>query len=250
VSALGHPHVLPVYEYGTTEELGYLVMPAVKGGSLRGRLRTGPLPPKATWRVLLQLGDALHRAHEVGVVHGDVKPGNVLFDVYGRVLLSDFGLARTHLGFARGTPGYMAPEQARGEEVDRRADVYALAVLAFEMLTGTRLFVAQGAAELLRATVQGPLPAAKDRYIDVPSGFDAALLRGLARSPNRRYGSTMELLWALAPVLEGRPRRRPTRPPAPRPRLEDAAFVPSVLPGEAGRGPGEDERLEEVEPSA
>jgi len=250
VSALDHPHILPVHEYGTTGEVAYLVTPVVRGGTLGNRLRSGPLPTKVAWRVLLQVGEALHRAHDAGVVHGDVKPGNVLFDVYGRVLVSDFGLARTHFGFARGTPGYMAPEQARGDDADPRADVYALAVLAFEMLTGTRLFADEGAAELLRATVEASLPAARDRCPGVPPGFDAALLRGLARSPNRRYGSTMELLWALAPVLEGPRRRRLPPTPNPRPRREDRAFVPSVLTAEASREAGDEERLEEVEPSA
>ena len=254
VSALSHPHILPVYEYGSAGELSYLVMPLVRGGTLRERLRNGPLPTEAAWRVLRQVGEALHRAHQVGVVHSDVKPGNVLFDVYGRVLLSDFGLARTHFGFARGTPGYMAPEQALGDEVDRRADVYALAVLTFEMLTGTRLFLAETPAELLQATVHAPLPAAQDRCPGVPAGLDAALLRGLARSPERRYGSTMELLWALAPVLEGRSRRRRPRSPLRRPGREEVGFVPSVLVGEADGAPegapGGDGRLEEVEPSA
>jgi serine/threonine-protein kinase len=250
VSTLSHPHILPVYEYGTAGDFTYVAMPVVRGGTLRARLETGRLSAKAAWRVLRLVGEALHAAHEAGVVHGDVKPGNVLFDVYGRVLLADFGLARTHLGFAVGTPGYMAPEQARGEVADRRADVYALAVVAFEMLTGSRPYLADAPAELLRATVGTPVPAARERCPDVPAGLDSALYRGLAKNPAQRYQTMLELLWALAPVLEPRPRRlaRWRRPARPEP--ADGVFVPSVLTGAAGRGPKGRNGLEEAEPGA
>jgi serine/threonine protein kinase len=250
VSTLSHPHILPVYEYGTAGDLTYVAMPVVRGGTLRARLESGRLSAKAAWRVLRLVGEALHAAHETGVVHADVKPGNVLFDVYGRVLLADFGLARTHLGFAVGTPGYMAAEQARGEVADRRADVYALAVVAFEMLTGSRPYRADAPAELLRATVGAPVPAARERCPDVPTGLDSALYRGLAKNPAQRYQTMLELLWALAPVLEPRPRplarwRRPARPES-----EEGVFVPSVLTGAGGRGPKGRNGLEEAEPGA
>jgi len=216
--------------------------------------------------LVMRVAEGLAVAHAKGIVHRDLKPANVMLvggDVTKPKLL-DFGIARepgsgglTETGMVLGTPGYMAPEQARGEQADRRADVYGLAVVAFEMLTGTRLFAAPTAAELLRATVEAPLPAARDRWAGVPAGLDGALFRGLARSPNRRYGSAMELLWALAPVLEGRPQRRPLRParlppmPLQRPTPEEEiVFIPSVLTGAPGEGPGGDERLEEVEPSA
>src|SRR5438128_12437146 len=84
VSTLSHPHILPVYEYGTAGDLTYVAMPVVRGGTLRARLESGRLSAKAAWRVLRLVGETLHAAHEAGVVHGDVKPGNVLFDVYGR----------------------------------------------------------------------------------------------------------------------------------------------------------------------
>lgn len=253
VSALSHPHILPVYEYGTAGELTYIAMPLVRGGSLRGRLQGARLSSKATWRVLRLVGEALNAAHQAGVVHADVKPGNVLFDVYGRVLLADFGLARTHLGFALGTPGYMAPEVATGAPADSRADVYALAVMIFEMLTGSRPYAGGSPAELLRATVEAPIPAARERCPDVPVGLDGALYRALAKNPAHRYRTVVELLWALAPVLDGRPRRLPRLPrwrSAPRAQPEEGVFVPSVLTGSGGQEEKRRPRLEEVEPGA
>src|SRR5439155_23031997 len=189
---------------------------------------------KATWRVLRMVGAALHAAHRTGIVHADVKPGNVLFDVYGRVLLADFGLARTHFGFALGTPGYMSPEVASGSPPDRRADVYGMAVMAFEMLTGSRLYLGESPAELLRATVRASIPAARERCAEVPAGLAGALYRALAKDPAHRYRTVPELLWALAPVLDARPRRLPRLPrwrPAPRPHPDEGVFVPSVLTG-------------------
>jgi serine/threonine protein kinase len=253
VSKLSHPHVLPVYEYGTAGETTYLVMPVVRGGSLRAKLVAGPLASRTGWRVLRLVGEALMSAHKAGVVHGDVKPGNVLFDVYGRVLLTDFGVARTHFGFAPGTPGYMAPEVAEGAPADQRADVYALAVMAFEMLAGTPPYAGESPAELLRATVAAPVPAVRERRPDAPQGLDGALYRGLAKNPSHRYGTVAELLWALAPVLEPRPRRLTRLPrwqPAPRVQPEEGVFVPAVLTGSAGPDENGRRGLGEVEPGA
>jgi serine/threonine-protein kinase len=248
VSALSHPHILPVYEYGTAGELTYVVMPVGLGGSLSQRLSAGHLSGEAAWQILRRVADALHSAHEAGVVHGDVKPGNIVFDAYGRVLLADFGLARTHLGFARGTPGYMAPEAARGKAIDRRADVYSQAVVLFEMLTGTRPFEHPSMADLLRATVSAPIPAARERCPDVPRGLDGALYRALAKHPSHRYQTMLELIWALAQVFDRRPRRvRRPRPASPEP--DDGAFVPSVLAGRGGE-PSPGRRLKQFEPGA
>jgi serine/threonine-protein kinase len=250
VSALSHPYIMPVYEYGTAGELTYVVMPVGLGGSLSHRLSTGPLSGEAAWQVFRRLADALHSAHEAGLVHGDVKPGNILFDAYGRVLLADFGLVRTHLGFARGTPGYMAPEAAGGKAVDRRADVYSLAVVLFEMLTGTRPFEHPSTADLLRAAVSAPFPAARERRPDVPPGLDGALYRALAKHPSQRYQTMLELIWALAQVFDRRPRKRvPYRRGPVSPEPDDGTFVPSVLAGRGGEGlPGR--RLKQFEPGA
>lgn len=234
ISALGSPHILPVYEYGTGGSLTYVVMPIAAGGSLRDRLRSGPLSASSAWSILNLVGDGLHRAHEAGVVHRDVKPANVMFDGYGKALIADFALAPTRLGFAVGTPGYMAPEQAKGEVADRRADVYGLAVLAFEMLTGTPPYTAASPAELLLATVRQPIPSAHERCPDVPAGLDGALLRGLAKSREHRYQNVRELVWALSRVLAGPGQHSERRRQRLASRAAEPLFAPAVVPGRNG----------------
>ncbi|HET7039395.1 MAG TPA: serine/threonine-protein kinase, partial [Gemmatimonadales bacterium] len=142
---LQHPHILPLFDSAVANGLLYYVMPLVEGETLRERLRREvQLPIAETLHIARQVADALDYAHAHGVVHRDVKPENVLLDRHtGRALLADFGIARamvaegsvsTGQGVAVGTPAYMSPEQAAGEEVDRRSDLYALGVVGYEML--------------------------------------------------------------------------------------------------------------------
>lgn len=206
VSTIGHPHVLPIQEFGVDGGFVFLVMPVAPGGNLKQLLDRGALDPGRAWRVLRALADALHHAHERGVVHRDVKPSNVLFDTIGEVLLGDFGVARLSYGL-RGTPGYMAPEQAIGQPTDRRADVYALAVLAFEMLTGTRLYSDVSTPDLVLATVRAAIPSAVARRPELPPELDVVLSRALAKAPGERHPTTIALLHDLAGVPVGRARR-------------------------------------------
>jgi serine/threonine-protein kinase len=244
VAALSHPHILPVYEYGTAGELTYVAMLVAAGGTLRERLSRGRLSVATAWQVLADVGDALQRAHEAGAVHRDVKPANVLFDAYGKVLVADFGVSPVYLGFAVGTPGYMAPEQALGQKADRRADVYGLAVLAFEMLTGTPLYGPASVPELLRATVGAAVPSVSDRCAGLPPGLDAALLRGLAKSRERRYQTVLELLLALGRVLGTEPRREGGRQRGAVSEVGEQPFIPEILHGLSG--PSRDGRRREA----
>jgi PAS domain S-box-containing protein len=203
VSTIGHPNILPIQEFGVDRGFVFLVMPVAPSGTLKQLLDQGALDPGRAWRVLRALADALHHAHERGVVHRDVKPSNVLFDTAGEVLLGDFGVARLSYGL-RGTPGYMAPEQAIGQPTDRRADVYALAVLAFEMLTGTRLYSDVSTPDLVLATVRGAIPSAVARRPELPPELDVVLSRALAKTPGERHPTTITLLHDLARVPIGR----------------------------------------------
>jgi PAS domain S-box-containing protein len=218
ISSIGHPNILPIREFGVSSGFTFLVMPAASGGTLAQLLERGPLDPGRAWRVLRPLADALHHAHERGVVHRDLKPSNVLFESTGEVLLADFGTARLSYGFV-GTPGYMAPEQAMGQPSDRRADVYALAVLAFEILTGTRMHAEDSSADLMLATVRAPIPSAVTRKPDLPPELDMVLSRALAKDPGQRHATTIELLHDLARVPMGRNRpatqASPQTPPSP-----------------------------------
>ena len=242
VAGLEHPNVLPVYDFGTESvegiEVSYLVMPLVLGGSLKSQI-TGPMPFDVALAWLQALGAALDHAHAKGVLHRDVKPGNVLIDSQGRPMLADFGLARssestsmlTQAGVALGTPRYMAPEQALGLRVDGRADQYALAVIAFEILTGTLPFQADTPALLFHQHTALPPPPASSIVADIPPGADTVLTRALAKNPGDRFPSCLAFVEALAaalgvalaPVSGGR-----GRPPAPRQHLEPVSTAADV----------------------
>jgi PAS domain S-box-containing protein len=202
VSALGHPYLLKVHAHGTDHGVTYVATALASGGSLRDLLRLGPVSLERTWAIVSGTAEALHRAHEAGLVHRDVKPGNVLFDGAGRPLLADFGLARAHMGFAVGSPEYMAPEQAMGGEADRRSDVFGLAAVVFEMLTGRPLRPRGGSlADQLRLAVDTYVPPASQLVRGLPIYVDAVLQRGLAADRDERPQTAAEFLRDLGLAL-------------------------------------------------
>ena len=207
-AALQHPHILPLFDSGTADGFLYYVMPFVEGESLRQRLaREGQLPIHDAVRILREVVDALAYAHERGIVHRDIKPDNVMLS--GRhAVVTDFGVAKavsaaggeklTTVGVAVGTPTYMAPEQAMGEvNLDHRADLYAVGVLGYEMLSGRPPFDGPTAQAILSAHVLEPPPNLRERRPTVPPALADALVRCLAKDPKDRWQSAEHLLQQL-----------------------------------------------------
>lgn len=217
VAALDHPGIVPIYDAGELEGIPYIAMRYVGGEDLAVLLgRRGRLEPEQAVRVLEQVASALDAAHERGVVHRDVKPGNVLIERDSdRIYLTDFGIAAsgsstglTQTGLFVGTPDYASPEQIQGEPVDGRADVYALAAVAYECLAGRRPYLRPDSTSVLYAHLLDPPPAVTEIVGDLPMTVDAVIATGLAKSPGDRYATCRELVDDLGAALAQRTRPR------------------------------------------
>ncbi len=202
VNEIRHPNIVDVFQFGELPDgRNYFVMEWLDGEPLTARIDRGAVPAAETMAILDVICDALEAAHEHGVVHRDLKADNV-FLVKGRahrnVKLLDFGLAklagkndvgavtRTKSGVVVGTPAYMAPEQARGKDVDGRTDIYALGVLAYKMLTGTLPYKADNAIDLIAQHLSAPVPAANKLARETPSELSRLVVRMMAKSPDER----------------------------------------------------------------
>lgn len=210
---LQHPHILPMHDSGEAEGFLYYVMPYVEGESLRARLtRQGELPVHESVKLLVEIVDALSYAHARGVVHRDMKPDNVMLS--GRhALVMDFGVAKavseasgrntlTTAGVALGTPAYMAPEQAAADpHLDHRVDIYAVGVMAYELLSGRTPFTGGTPQQVLAAQVtEIPDPLSKHRP-GVSAALEQVVMRCLAKRPADRWQSAEELLVQLEPLV-------------------------------------------------
>lgn len=206
VAALQHPHILPLYDIGEADGLPFLVMPYVEGGSLADRLAQGPQPPDLAVRWIAEIASALDAAHSAGILHRDVKPSNVLLDRNDRALLADFGIAQaagqatrlTATGAVIGTPGYMAPELVRGEPASPASDRYALAVLAFELLSGRPPFTAEHPLAVLHRQLSDPVPPITQRTPTAPAAADEVFDRALAKAADERPPSAVSFASRLA----------------------------------------------------
>lgn len=209
MSTLDHPHILPVYQYGTHGEISYLVMRLLDGGSLNQVVNKQRLDVAYAITLMEQIGSALDYAHERGIVHRDLKPANVLLDTEGNAYLTDFGIAKwmeettglTVTGMVVGTPAYMAPEQWRTEPVDARTDVYAFGVMIFQMLTGQLPFVARTPFSLMYKHLDEPPPSVTLFNAELPSTIDFVVERALAKVPEDRYASAGDLVISVREVL-------------------------------------------------
>src|SRR4051794_30006011 len=195
-------HVVTVYDIGEHDERAFMVMEHFAGGTVADRLRRGrPIPRPLALRWLRETAIALDCAHEHDVVHRDVKPANLLLDDHGRLAVGDFGIATvaseasvTQTGQVLGTAAYISPEQARGEPATAASDRYALAIVAFELLTGERPFAVDHPAAQARAHVQAAVPDATEVAPDLPAAVDAALRDGMAKDPDDRPATAEDLV--------------------------------------------------------
>jgi len=202
-------HVVTIFDVGTWDGRPYLVMEYLPGGSLADRLAAEGVPATGTaLRWLEQAARGIDAAHAAGIVHRDVKPANILLDARDNAKVADFGIARavgldslTTAGTVLGTAGYIAPEQARGERATPASDRYGLGVVAFELLTGSRPFERETMTAEALAHVGDPVPSVTSFRPDLPRSLDGVFERALAKSPGDRYGSALELAWALRGAL-------------------------------------------------
>jgi serine/threonine-protein kinase len=220
---LAHPNVCHIIRLGETQDgLVYVVMPFVKGEILSDRNnRLGVLPIDLVARFVSQIAAGLHVAHELKIVHRDLKPENVMVctdaDGSERAVVMDFGLAKerradaelqklTATGIILGTPEFMSPEQLRGKPLDPRTDVYSLALMTFEMLTGKLPFAGRTQQEMMIARLRSePTPIRQARPdLAFSEGVERVLLKGMARDPDGRYPTAPELAAALAQAVSGK----------------------------------------------
>jgi eukaryotic-like serine/threonine-protein kinase len=256
-ASLNHPGIAAVHDYGETTAgapgsgdefaIAYLVMELVEGEPLAGILaRQGRLNAEQTLDVLEQAGNALQAAHERGLVHRDIKPGNILVTANGRVKITDFGIAKaadaapvTRSGMVMGTAHYIAPEQALGHDAEPASDVYSLAVCGYECLTGHRPFLSENAVTVAMMHIRDippPLPP------DIPPGVRALVEATLVKDPRHRYHNGGEFAAAVGAVRAGRPL------PAPSGLLQ--AYTQAPMPAPMGPvGPGSHPAMPPVNPA-
>ena len=205
--SLTHPNVVQVYDYGTDADgtTQYIVMQLINGRDLASLLRErGPLSPEEASRIGAAVAQALDAAHRRGLIHRDVKPGNILLTADGDVLVTDFGISRavseasmTVTGTTIGSVHYFSPEQAAGEPLTAASDIYSLGIVVYEMLCGRRPFEGESAAGVALKRLNEDPPPLSSQGVVVPPALDAVVMRAMARDPAARYPDAMAMAGAL-----------------------------------------------------
>src|SRR5450432_2555755 len=234
---LNHPNIVAIYDWGQESGTYFIVMEYVEGRSLRDLIRSeGALDPGQAADITAEIASALAFAHRSGVVHRDVKPGNVLLTKSGTVKVTDFGIARagtsdglTQTGSVMGTATYFSPEQAQGLPVDGRSDVYALGVVLYEMVTGVAPFVAASPVSVAYKHVREEPAPPSSIVPDLPGAMDRIVLTAMTKDVDARYQSAQDLRSDLLRFERGRPLAGAPMTAMPA-ELPTAAVVPVVVP--------------------
>ena len=209
VARLEHRNIVPVYDYGKFDQQPYIAMRYMPAGSVEELLAEGKIPLGRVASIIEQVASALDYAHQMGILHRDLKPSNILLDDGGGVFITDFGIAQilsegsgkiTTQG-AVGTPSYMSPEQAQGEPLDGRSDVYSLGVMLFELLTGRRPFESDTPYSIAVMHVTTPPPSPRELDPSVSAALEGVVMRALRKDPAQRYASAGALASALSAAL-------------------------------------------------
>jgi len=216
---LTHPNIVTIFDYGEEEDTAYMAMELLEGEDLRARIRQGDIPPMEAVEIALQVADGLGFAHEFGVVHRDVKPGNIMLLERGAVKIMDFGIARmrhadsskTSTGMVLGTPRYMSPEQISGQPVDQRSDIFSLGTVLYEMLTQTSLFAGQDVNQIAHNVTSAEPAPPSHVHPGLPQMLDFIVARALKKDPSVRYQDAYEMAADLRDVLAEMRGRTPAR---------------------------------------
>lgn len=215
MASLSHPHIIVVHDVGSANGLHYYAMACHGGGDLTRRIRGGGLTPQEALQVTRQMADALAYAHEQGFVHRDIKPDNVLFrDSDDAAILTDFGIAKslnndlnqlTQAGSTVGTPKYMSPEQARGQRLDGRSDLYSLGVMFYQMLSGVAPFRGESMATLMFKIANEPHASVFEARPELAGALPciaAVIDKALSKNPDDRYQSGQEFATAIKACID------------------------------------------------
>ena len=210
IAMLEHPAIVPVYDFGEEEGQPYFVMRYMTGGSLSDRIKKGPMRVQEAAQLIAHIAPGLDEAHARHIIHRDLKPGNILFDQFDQPYISDFGIAKLSeaqtsvTGTAIvGTPAYMSPEQAQGESVDGRSDIYGLGVILFEMLTGQQPYHGDTPMSVVVKQITGPVPHILDARPDLPPDMELIIEKAMAKDRNERFQDVKSLSNALSAVARG-----------------------------------------------
>lgn len=214
IARLQHPHILPIHEYGVEGNILYLVMPYMSGGTLKDRINAddGMMLGEVS-DVLKQVAAALDYAHRQDIIHRDIKPSNILMDKEGHALIADFGLVKimtgdsalTETGMMVGTPAYLAPEYASGEDISRKTDIYALGVTMFEAIIGVPPYgdtQTQSPMQIALQHVMEPVPKISTFVETIPESLDAVFLKVLAKDPAERYATASDFAAAFEEAIQ------------------------------------------------